>query len=140
DVVARARPALAAIAGDADHAVVAAGPDGVGVGARKGDRNDGVVGLGAGDVVDDFAAAVDLLRFVVAGEVGADRGPTEAAIGGVEQHIAAHVDIVGALAAHFDRRGPVEAVLQRAGNAVLDPEGVGLDVARKPGSGVQALC
>src|SRR6185312_15054486 len=100
----------------------------------EGNGEQGVVGLSAGDVVDDDAAAVDLLRFVVAGQIRADGLPTVASIGGVEEHIATDVDAVGVLEADFDGRGPVEAVLQAAGDQITDAQAVGNDVGGDAGA------
>src|SRR5205823_15043383 len=84
-------PRLPAVPGHVHESVVRAYPDHIGIRRGEGDRENRVVGLGAGDVVVDGTTARHLLRLVVPGEVGADRRPVIAAVGGLEHHIGAQV-------------------------------------------------
>ena len=55
------------------------------------------------------------LLFVVASQVGADRLPVHAAVGGLKQALPGVVERVGIVRRDHDRRRPLEAVLQVRG-------------------------
>src|SRR5262249_60734967 len=72
----------------------------------------GVVVLDAGDVERDRTAGGLLLRFVVEGEVGAERGPAMAAAGRFEDALGAGVQRVVIVRRDDPRLGPLEAMLE----------------------------
>ena len=102
-------PALAAVGGHLDAAVVGADPDFIVVARRWRDRvNDAVAARGG---VRDRDIAVAVLRAVaLAGEIGADDVPVLAFVVRAEQHLRARVERIRRVRGERDRRDPRVAV------------------------------
>ena len=131
-------PALAAVAGDVDQAVVGAGPDHARLERRLGDVEDRVVVLDAGVVLGDRAARGALPRLVVARQVGRDHRPALAAVGALEQHLGGGVERARVVGREDDGEVPLEAVLEVGGAGAHRVVRPGVDVAELAGGMVQA--
>src|SRR5262249_29567111 len=94
DVLADVGPVLAAVAADVDEPVVAASPEDPGLPRRLRDGAEGVPEAGAGPA---------------AGQVGADLLPLVAAVGRLEEVVAAEVNGLRVVRREEERRAPVEA-------------------------------
>ena len=105
-------PALAAILGDVNQTIVAAGPDQVFLGGTLHYRKDGVVHLDTGVVFGNGASGRLLLGFVVAREVGGNHAPAHTLIGGLEKNFPSVIKSVRIVSREHDRFGPLETVLQ----------------------------
>ncbi len=105
-------PALAAVLRHVHGAIVGAGPDDAGPHCRFANAVERAVVLLAGDVASDRAAGDDLRIVLERGQVGRDRLPGLAAIGRDVHVLRAHVDLVGIVRRHMQRRDPLEAIFQ----------------------------
>ena len=97
------RPRGAAILGHLDVAVIGAGPDDRRLQRRLGEADDGAMRLGA------RAGSGHLLR-VLCREVRADGIPAIAALGQLEELIAAEIERLWVVVRNHKRRVPIEAV------------------------------
>ncbi len=116
-------PIRAAVTGDLDLAVVRADPDDAFLERRLRDGQDRAVVLGPG-VVDGQTAGVLELGRVVGRQVRAGLGPGQAAVGGLEQVVAAEVEDEPVVRRDEDGRVPVEPV-GRLGQRGLGPDALG---------------
>src|SRR5581483_2282005 len=108
-------PVLSAVARQLNQSVIGACPDQAARKRRLRDAEHGVVILGASIVDRDGATRGLLLAFVVAGEVGTDRFPMHASIGGLEDTFAPVIDSVGVMGRNDQRRSPLKTVLEIRG-------------------------
>src|SRR5262245_20153119 len=126
-------PRFASVFRYVNKAVVRAAPEYAFFDWRLGSRENRAVILDRGVVLGDRTARRAQLRFVIAGQVRADRGPELAFVGCFEQHIAGRVQRVGIVRREKDREVPLEAIL--GGNSavaerILGPDGYVADFAR----------
>ena len=128
-------PCLAVVLGEMDEAIVRARPEDARFVRRFDEREDRAVDLRARVVPRDRAAGGLQAAGVVARQVGADRLPGRAEIGGAEDAVAGDVERVRVMAREENREGPLEAVLQihRAERPAVEfgPDG---DIAPLPGA------
>ncbi len=103
DVPGNVVPVLAAIVRNLDYAVVGADPNGFGIKRRNGERKNRANGFRAAQVEPDRTTAALLFRLVVAGEIGTNRRPMRAAVGGLKQDVAAQINLVRISGGHRDR-------------------------------------
>ena len=111
DVLRDVVPFLAAVARVPELAVVGAGPDQPLLHLRRRDREDHL-GRELAQVVADDAAGRNDAAGVLRGEIGADDAPALSAAVGVEDDVAAVVDVVVIERIDRQRRRPVAAVLR----------------------------
>ena len=69
-----------------------------------------------------------LFRFVVAGQVAANRGPAHAGVGSFEDGFASVINGAGFVGGNHDRRGPLEAMDKISIASAHGVEGPGRDV------------
>src|SRR5271166_6588737 len=119
-------PMLAAILGQLHQAVIGANPDEALLQGRFDHGEDRVVIFNAGVVFGDGPARRTLLRFVVAGEIAANRFPTLSAVRCFEKHAAAGIERGWIVGRKNQRKGPLKAVFHRFGartHGVVRPNG-----------------
>ncbi len=130
-------PGFAAVAGEVHEAAIAAGVNEVLFERRFEDVIDGVVVFAARAFVGERAAAISLFCGIIAGQVGADGLPVQAAVGGFKQHIRCVVNDRRIVRGSHDGRIPVEAVLHLFGRIGQIERGVLHDVLALHRAGVQ---
>src|SRR5579859_1139790 len=104
-------PVFAAIARDLHYAVIGSHPDDLGINGGDGDRQDAVKGFCAAQIKFNGPATALLLALVITGEIRADGLPVGSGIGGLEQNIAADIDLVSVSVGDGNGRGPIKAIL-----------------------------
>src|SRR6266851_4105475 len=94
-----------------NNAVVSANPDSLGVHRRDRHGEDCAHSFRAAQVILNWTTAGNLFGLVIAREIRTDGVPVCAAISGVEDHIAAQINLIRVAVGNCDWRGPVEAIL-----------------------------
>src|SRR5438876_38046 len=92
------------------EAVVGTGPDGALLFGRLGQSRDRAVVFRAGIVTGDRTARPLLSAGVVPREVGTDRRPRLASVGGTEEYVSGVVDDLGIVGRQGDRGRPSKAI------------------------------
>src|SRR5690606_30730146 len=104
-------PGRAAVTGNVDQAIVAAGPEDALLVGRLAEGEDRAVALRAGVVTGDRAAGDFQLLRVVPGQVRADDLPAGAVVRRAVDVLRSGIDDVRVVRRPLDREGPLEALL-----------------------------